>query len=223
MRTRKSRRLHTESQSDGEAPQSTTNNRIYIESSEGEVSPLVPKSQHSSTSAYSSVVNSAKSKLQKFAFQPQKGNTSVCSKPEDAIVTGRNRDRQDSSQGEPELAVSGEDPSSCSSSLKANNGDDHTSVENTPSPSDTNLATSHPSSEPQIVDLEELEKNYSENSSDYDSEDDYSPRQKEAILNLLNSCTEEEVCGVPGCSITKARLIVSYRPFESWDNLVRMH
>lgn len=54
-----------------------------------------------------------------------------------------------------------------------------------------------------------------------DSDDDgYSPRRRRAILEFINGCSEEEAYGVPGCSASKARRIVSSRPFDSWKDLV---
>lgn len=74
-----------------------------------------------------------------------------------------------------------------------------------------------------VEDLEELERNCQEeegSAAEYDSDEGYSERQKKTILELLNSCTEEEACNVPGCSISKAKLIMKRRPFESWEHLV---
>lgn len=54
-----------------------------------------------------------------------------------------------------------------------------------------------------------------------DSEDDYSDKQKEAILEFLNDSSQDELCDVPGCSLTKAKLLVKHRPFDKWEDVVR--
>lgn len=60
---------------------------------------------------------------------------------------------------------------------------------------------------------------YSDPGSD---DDDFSDNQKVAILEFVNSSTPDEMCDVPGCSVTKTKLLVKYRPFETWDSLVRL-
>ena len=53
-----------------------------------------------------------------------------------------------------------------------------------------------------------------------DTEDDYSDKQKKDILKFLNTSSEDELCDVPGCSITKANLLAKHLPFDQWEDLV---
>ena len=53
-----------------------------------------------------------------------------------------------------------------------------------------------------------------------ESEDDYSDEQKKAILDLVNNGSQEELCAVPGCSLTKAKLLIEQVPVDQWDDLV---
>ena len=68
-------------------------------------------------------------------------------------------------------------------------------------------------------DLEILEGEFSDESH-YSDEDDFSDKQKKSILELLNSCSQEEACAVPGCSDIKASLLLAKRPFPCWEHLV---
>lgn len=68
--------------------------------------------------------------------------------------------------------------------------------------------------------LEELEDACSENSDCYDSDEGYSYRQRKAILEFLNKSTLEEICIMPSCSATKAKLLVKHQPYDNWDVLV---
>ena len=68
--------------------------------------------------------------------------------------------------------------------------------------------------------LEELEDACSDDSRCYDSDDGYSYKQRKAILEFLDQSTLEEMCNMPNCSITKAKLLEKHRPFASWDALV---
>ena len=54
----------------------------------------------------------------------------------------------------------------------------------------------------------------------YSDDDDYSDRQKSSILDLLNSLSPREAPVIPGCSETKAALLLARKPFLSWGHLV---
>ena len=60
----------------------------------------------------------------------------------------------------------------------------------------------------------------SESDVNSESDDDYSDGQKVAILEFLNESSLEQLCDVPGCSLTKAKLLNNLRPFQSWDQMV---
>ena len=53
-----------------------------------------------------------------------------------------------------------------------------------------------------------------------ESEDDYSDKQKEVIMEFLNSSSQEELCDIPGCSMTKAKLLAQHLPVDKWEDLV---
>ena len=53
-----------------------------------------------------------------------------------------------------------------------------------------------------------------------ESDDEYSDEQKRTILDFINNGSKEELCGVPGCSLTKAKLLVDHIPIDGWDDLV---
>ncbi|KAJ8315230.1 hypothetical protein KUTeg_007380 [Tegillarca granosa] len=56
--------------------------------------------------------------------------------------------------------------------------------------------------------------------SDDSLEDEGAKSQKEIILSFFEESTLEELMGTPGCSKKKAELIMSCRPFETWERLV---
>ena len=53
-----------------------------------------------------------------------------------------------------------------------------------------------------------------------DSENEFSDKQKEAILKFLNNSSEDELCDIPGCSLTKAKLLIPHLPLSKWEDLV---
>lgn len=53
-----------------------------------------------------------------------------------------------------------------------------------------------------------------------ESEDDYSDKQKEVIMEFLNNSSQEELCDIPGCSMTKAKLLAQHLPVDKWEDLV---
>ena len=68
----------------------------------------------------------------------------------------------------------------------------------------------------------ELDKHEELEMSDSSSEsDDYTITQKRLILEFLNGCSQEEMCNIPGCSLTKAKQLTDLRPFNNWTQLVR--
>ena len=67
---------------------------------------------------------------------------------------------------------------------------------------------------------ESLDSTEEEGSCLTDSEDDFSDKQKEAILKFLNGSSEGELCEIPGCSLTKAKLLVQHLPLDKWEHLV---
>lgn len=54
-----------------------------------------------------------------------------------------------------------------------------------------------------------------------DDEEDYSDQKKKAIMVFLNGSSQEELCDIPGCSKTKAKLLVKHLPFDKWEDLVK--
>lgn len=50
-----------------------------------------------------------------------------------------------------------------------------------------------------------------------------SKSKREMILQFLNEAEFEEVLRMPRCKERKAELIISLRPFYSWDDLVGSH
>ncbi|XP_071112881.1 SWI/SNF-related matrix-associated actin-dependent regulator of chromatin subfamily A containing DEAD/H box 1 homolog [Haliotis cracherodii] len=57
--------------------------------------------------------------------------------------------------------------------------------------------------------------------SDDSMEEEEAMGQTEMILSFFEEATVEELTTVPGCSRKKAELIVTQRPFSSWDSLVQ--
>ena len=53
-----------------------------------------------------------------------------------------------------------------------------------------------------------------------DSENEFSDKQKEAILKFLNDSSEDELCDIPGCSLIKAKLLTQHLPLSKWEDLV---
>ena len=58
-----------------------------------------------------------------------------------------------------------------------------------------------------------------ENCSD-SGEEDYTLREQTAVLEFMNGCGEEDLCDIPGCSLTKAKALEELRPFKDWSMLV---
>ena len=72
------------------------------------------------------------------------------------------------------------------------------------------------------IDLDDLEGRCDSEQDLSDSDDDgYPPQKRRAILEFFNGCSEEEACGISGCTASKAGRIISCRPFDSWKDLVR--
>lgn len=40
------------------------------------------------------------------------------------------------------------------------------------------------------------------------------------VLNFLNTASEQEICGIPGCTKKKGEIIAALKPFSDWDHLV---
>ncbi|GFO08557.1 swi/snf-related matrix-associated actin-dependent regulator of chromatin subfamily a containing dead/h box 1-like [Plakobranchus ocellatus] len=62
-------------------------------------------------------------------------------------------------------------------------------------------------------------------SDDSDDSEDLSNRSKsdtDNFLQLFEEATKEELTAMPGCSKKKAELIISLRPFKTWENLVEV-
>ena len=69
-----------------------------------------------------------------------------------------------------------------------------------------------------VVEKEEVEEEVEEE--EEEEEENYTPSQRRAILEFLNSCSLEEVRSVPRCPKAKAKLLLSHRHFQDWDSLV---
>ncbi|KAL4233687.1 ATP-dependent helicase smarcad1 [Mactra antiquata] len=72
---------------------------------------------------------------------------------------------------------------------------------------------------------EELDDDYDEDFSGAESDSDESIEEegdagKNVILNFFESASLEELMATPGCSKKKSELVVSHRPFGSWENMV---
>ena len=218
---------------------------IIIDSSDGEEQITADDKLTSSsrklsamTSSHNGIIaESTKSKLQRFAFQPCKRRDNQETRP---CATSKEADKRTKSgecleaatQSELEeqsvsIVLSGS--STASGTSFSSNGDEGLRISGVhPGNSDANVRdlNSHestPSVEEAVeaADLEELERNFEEEDcSGLDSDEGYSDKQKQSILEFLNNCTEEEACDMPGCSATKARRIVSLQPFDCWEDLV---
>ncbi|XP_064405406.1 SWI/SNF-related matrix-associated actin-dependent regulator of chromatin subfamily A containing DEAD/H box 1-like isoform X3 [Halichondria panicea] len=71
------------------------------------------------------------------------------------------------------------------------------------------------------ADVVELTDSYRDEYSGSESEEDgYSVKQKKSILKFMNDSSLDELCDIPRCSVTKAKLIDKHRPFETWKHLV---
>ncbi len=70
-------------------------------------------------------------------------------------------------------------------------------------------------------DLEELERDMESGSEGSDSDaEDSTGDQREAVLEFLNGRDPEELCNIPGCSPSRAKLLTQLRPFRDWSHLV---
>ena len=92
-------------------------------------------------------------------------------------------------------------------------------------PSSTDRYTSSPTPQvlPQMTFSQQSQEELPTDNDDncfIESEDDYSDEQKKAILDFVNNCSQEELCAVPGCSVTKAKLLIEQVPVARWDDLV---
>ena len=221
---------------------------IIIDSSDGEEQITADDKLTSSsrklsamTSSHNGIIaESTKSKLQRFAFQPCKRRDNQETRP---CATSKEADERiksgecleavtQSEQEEQSVLITLSGSSTASGTGFSSNGDEglHSCCISGTHPSnsdantrDINSHESTPSVEEAVVtaDLEELERNFEEEDcSGLDSDEGYSDKQKQSILEFLNSCTEEEACDMPGCSVTKARRIVSLQPFDCWEDLV---
>ena len=72
-----------------------------------------------------------------------------------------------------------------------------------------------------LQDLEDVEEELesSSDSSGSDSEE-YTDSKKQSVLEFLNKRDQEELCDIPGCSLSKAKLLTQLRPFQDWSQLV---
>ena len=57
-------------------------------------------------------------------------------------------------------------------------------------------------------------------STEDESENEFSDKQKDAILKFLNDSSEDELCDIHGCSLTKAKLLIQHLPLSKWEDLV---
>jgi hypothetical protein len=53
-----------------------------------------------------------------------------------------------------------------------------------------------------------------------EEEDDYSLVQQTSVLEFLNARDLDELCDIPFCTITKAKILTGLRPFKDWTALV---
>jgi hypothetical protein len=60
-------------------------------------------------------------------------------------------------------------------------------------------------------------------STEDESENEFSDKQKDAILKFLNDSSEDELCDIRGCSLTKAKLLIEHLPLSRWEDLVSVH
>ena len=188
-------------------------------------------------------LSSSRSKLQTFAFQKKSRNApsailSPVSGEEDDLITQRSC----GSRRKKAICISDSDSGDCASPLPGNtyspphSPSPHPSSPHPPSPRPLSPSphlhpppphspqpSPHPQrghgntdSDPTLVEVD------CEEYSDLDSEEeDYSDSQKTAILDFLNTSSLDELCDMPGCSLTKARMVDKLRPFDTWDHLVR--
>lgn len=56
-----------------------------------------------------------------------------------------------------------------------------------------------------------------------ESENEFSDKQKDAILKFLNDSSEDDLCDIRGCSLTKAKLLIQHLPLSKWEDLVNVH
>lgn len=57
---------------------------------------------------------------------------------------------------------------------------------------------------------------------DESDEEDLNEEETVTILSFFNDCSLQELTSVPTMSAKKAEKIIQMRPFDSWDDLVRM-
>ena len=154
-----------------------------------------------------------KSKLQQFAYR--KRNKELSSESIDCDVTSPECTHEMDKPSQQAICISDDD----------DDDDEHAVpvVEN-----EHNIFTSADSKhgrrssthKKQAIELDcDFRENYSDPVSD---DDDFSDNQKVAILDFVNNSTPDEMCDIPGFSVTKTKLLVKYRPFETWNSLVRL-
>jgi DNA uptake protein ComE-like DNA-binding protein len=49
---------------------------------------------------------------------------------------------------------------------------------------------------------------------------EHAQTEREKILTFFNEATIDELSATPGCSKKRAEVIISRRPFKTWDKLV---
>lgn len=47
--------------------------------------------------------------------------------------------------------------------------------------------------------------------------------EREKILSFFDEATADELSATPGCSKKRAEIIISLRPFNTWNKLVSFH
>lgn len=74
--------------------------------------------------------------------------------------------------------------------------------------------------EEQLEELDKLEGGLLESDDGGSDLEDYTPRQRQSVLEFLNERSLEEMCDIPGCSLVRGKLLTELRPFEDWSALV---
>lgn len=112
------------------------------------------------------------------------------------------------------------------SSKETSNG--HSSINSSKPPASSSLLKNKANvkkRKPQDDDLSEEEDEYddydgSDDSDDSEDLDNRSQSETDNFLHFFEEATIEELSAMPGCSKKKAELILSLRPYKTWENLI---
>lgn len=154
---------------------------------------------------------SARTKLQRYAFQKSDARKSSVGDINERDVLSSNDKEYNAPDRETSLASSSPALATCSSTSLTD------SPIKTPQMEPPSTLTTENDG---LQSVNDSQTEDDDNSID-DSQDDYSEKQKKDILGYFNGSSRDELCDIPGCSLTKAKLLVKHLPAVKWEDLVK--